>query len=342
MAGAGGHGAGMRRSGITRRRFSGLCAAALLAPARVRARTFEAVRDRARALDQLHAIVVAVDGQVVLAESFRGPGLDRPANVKSVSKTLVATLTGVAIARRHLPGVEAPVLQWLAPRAPRGMDPRAGAITVEDLLTMRSGFERTSGANYGAWVSSSDWVGYVLSRPMVAAPGTRFGYSTGDYHLLGAVLSAATGRSLHALARDWIGAPLGVEIPPWIRDPQGLYLGGNEMAMSPRAMAAFGEALRLGGGPLVDADWITASWRPRTRSPFSGHEYGYGWFLARFGGERVAYARGYGGQMIYVAPDSGVTVAITSDPGRPARSQGHAGDLHALVAETVLPAVREL
>jgi CubicO group peptidase (beta-lactamase class C family) len=330
----------MSQFNLTRRRFGALGAAALLAPAPIHARTLDAVRARARALDQLHAIVVMVDGRVVLAEAFRGPGLDRPANVKSVSKTLVATLTGAAIARGDLPGVEAPVLQWLAPRAPRGMDPRAEAITVEDLLTMRSGFERTSGANYGAWVSSRDWVGYVLSRPMQAAPGTRFGYSTGDYHLLGAVLSAATGRSLHALARDWIGAPLGVDVPPWIRDPQGLYLGGNEMALSPRAMAAFGEAIRTGGGPLVDADWIATSWRPRTRSPFSGHEYGYGWFLARLNGERVAYARGYGGQMIYVAPEAGVTVAITSDPGRPARSQGHAGDLHALVAETVLPAAR--
>jgi CubicO group peptidase (beta-lactamase class C family) len=306
----------------------------------VRAQAFAEARDRARALDQLHAIVVMVDGKVALAEAFRGTGLDRPANVKSVSKTLVATLTGAAIDRGHLPGVEAPVMQWLAPRAPRGMDPRAEAITIEDLVTMRSGFERTSGGNYGAWVSSADWVGYVLSRPMQAEPGTRFGYSTGDYHLLGAVLAEATGRSLHTLARDWIGAPLGVEIPPWIRDPQGLYLGGNEMAMSPRAMAAFGEAIRTGGGPLVGGDWIAASWRPRTRSPFSGHEYGYGWFLARFGGARVAYARGYGGQMIYVAPEAGVTVAITSDPGRPARSQGHAGDLHALVAEAVLPAAR--
>jgi CubicO group peptidase (beta-lactamase class C family) len=341
MGATGRHGVYMVPIRFTRRRFALLCAAALVAPARVRARTFEAVRDRARALDQLHAVVVAVDGQVVLAESFRGAGLDRPANVKSVSKTLVATLTGAAIARGHLPGVEAPVLQWLAPRAPRGMDPRAEAITVEDLLTMRSGFERTSGANYGAWVSSRDWVGYVLSQPMVAAPGTRFGYSTGDYHLLGAVLAAATGRSLHSLARDWIGAPLGVEIPPWIRDPQGLFLGGNEMALSPRAMLDFGEAIRRGGGALVDADWIAASWRPRTRSPFSGHEYGYGWFLASLGGERVAYARGYGGQMIYVAPEARVTVAITSDPGRPARSQGHAGDLHALVAETVFPAVRD-
>ena len=189
----------------------------------------------------------------MLAEAVRGGPLDRPANVKSVSKTLVATLTGAAIARGVLPGVEAPVLPYLAARAPRGIDPRVAAITVEDLLTMRSGFERVSGPNYGAWVQSRDWIGYVLARPVVAEPGTRFGYSTGDYHLLAAVLAEASGSSLLELARGWIGEPLGIEIPPWTRDPQGYYMGGNNMALSPRAMLAFGEAIRAGGPPLVPA-----------------------------------------------------------------------------------------
>jgi len=324
---------------ITRRDFTvGLAAASVAAPRRARAQGFDAARERARGLAQLHAIVVAVDGEVVLAEAFRGPGLDRAANLKSVSKTLVATLTGAAIDRGVLPGVDAPVMRYL--RAPRGMDPAAEAITVEDLLTMRSGFERTSGANYGAWVNSGDWVGYVLGQPMVAAPGTRFGYSTGDYHLLAAVLTDAAGASLLEVARAWLGRPLGVEIPPWTRDPQGVYMGGNNMAMTPRGMLAFGEAIRGGGGLVVSRDWIAASWEPRTRSPFSGHQYGYGWFLAEMGGEALAYARGYGGQMIYVIPGAGVTVAITSDPDQPARSEGHTGDLHALVAETIIPAAR--
>jgi CubicO group peptidase (beta-lactamase class C family) len=237
-----------------------------------------------------------------------------------------------------LPGVEARAMEWLD--APSGIDPRAEALTVEDLLTMRSGFERVSGAAYGAWVESGDWVDYVLERPMVAAPGERFGYSTGDFHLLAAVLTRASGESLLTLAREWMGAPLGIEIPAWTRDPQGVYMGGNNMALTPRAMAAFGEAIRGGGAPVVPGDWIEASWRPRTRSPFSGHDYGYGWFLASMGGERVAYARGYGGQMIYVVPGAGLTVAVTSDETLPARSEGHAGDLNRLVAEAIVPAAR--
>ncbi len=326
---------------LTRRSFAAtLAAGVLVRPVRGRASDFTPALERARSLPQLHAVVVALDGETVLAEAVRGGALDRPANVKSVSKTLVATLTGAAIESGVLSGVDAPVLPILGRHVTGNIDPRASEITVEDLLTMRSGFERVSGANYGAWVQSGDWIGYVLSRPMVADPGARFGYSTGDYHLLGAVLAEASGRSLLDLARDWIGRPLGVDIPAWTRDPQGYYMGGNNMALSPRAMLAFGEAIRTGGGAIASADWIEASWRPRTRSPFSGHAYGYGWFLAEIGGESVAYARGYGGQMIYVVPGARLSVAVTSDPNQPARSQGHTGDLHRLVAETLIPAAR--
>ncbi len=278
----------------------------------------------------------------MLAEAVRGPSLETPVNVKSVSKTLVATLTGAAIARGVLSGVDAPVMPYLVRRAPGGLDPRVEALTVEDLLTMRSGFERTSGSGYGPWVTSRDWVGYVLTRPLRADPGTRFDYSTGDFHLLGGVLAEASGESLLALAREWIGAPLGVEIPPWTRDPQGLYMGGNNMALSPRAMLAFGEAMRTGGGGIVPPEWLEAAWQPRTRSPFSGHDYGYGWFIASFGGVETVYARGYGGQMIYILPDLAMTVAITSDPDLSARGEGHGGALNRLVAEALVPAARAM
>ena len=71
-------------------------------------------------------------------------------------------------------------------------------------------------------------------------------YSTGSYHLLSAALTQASGRSTLALARDWLGEPLGIEIPPWTRDPQGFYLGGNNMMLSPRALLRFGEMYRAG------------------------------------------------------------------------------------------------
>jgi CubicO group peptidase (beta-lactamase class C family) len=332
----------MRSARPTRRQALTLAASALLPAGAGRARaTLSDALDRARRLDQLHAIIVSQRGETLAAEAFRGPPVDRPVNVKSVSKTIVAALTGIAIERNVLSGPDQRLTEFVSP--PAGADPRVAEISVDHLLTMRAGLERTSGRNYGGWVSSGDWVADALRRPFIAEPGGRFLYSTGSYHLLGAALTEASGRSLLALARDWLGDPLGVEIPPWTRDPQGFYMGGNNMALSPLALARFGETAlnggRFGGAQVLPQSWIADSWTPRTRSPWSGDFYGYGWFLTRLGGYTTAYARGYGGQLLYVVPEIGLTVAITSDATRPARSDGHVGALRALMTEAVIPAL---
>lgn len=294
----------------------------------------------ARALPQLHAILVARNGETVLAEAVRGPGLDTPANVKSVSKSLVALLLGGAIDRGVVPSVEA-TLGEVAPRLiPAGADPRVEDLTLKDLVTLRAGLERTSGPTYGEWVSSPDWVADALSRPFVARPGGRMLYSAGSFHVLGAALAETAGTDLHALARDWLGEPLGIAIPPWTRDPQGYYLGGNDMALSPRAMLRVGEMLRQGGRwegrQVVPRGWVEASLTPVTRSPFSGLDYGYGWFLGDTPAGRLALARGYGGQVIATVPLAGFTTAITSDPTLPARSGGYFGELMTLITDRIL------
>lgn len=331
---------------INRRAVLGGCAACFIAPATAgpQPAPWSRTADRARSLEQLNAIVVTRRGETMLAEAFRGPALARPVNVKSVSKTLVAGVMGAAVDR----GVAMPqsTLGATVPELiPYDADPRVAGLSLADLVSLRAGLEPTSGPNYGAWVSSPNWVAYALSRPFVADPGTRMIYSTGSFHVLGATLASVTDRSLLALTRDWIGDPLGIEVPAWSRDPQGFYLGGNEMALSPWAMTAFGEMTRRGGlsregARVLSRSWIEELLLARGRSPFSGLGYGYGWFVGRVGGERVMLARGYGGQVIAILPGLELTVVITSDPNRPARSDGHFGDLMALIADAVVPDAR--
>ena len=320
---------------LPRRRFV-LAAPALLSLARPLAAQGRGVEDAARALGQLHALTVSIGGKEVVAIAKGGPGLDRVANVKSVSKTLVALMTGIAIDRGVLDGTGQRVLPLLG-RSPAG-DARDD-LTVGDLLTMRAGLRSTSGPNYGAWIASPDWVDAVLGAELVGEPGGRFVYSTGGWHVLGAALSRAAGDDLLALARTWLGAPLGIDFAPWARDPQGRYLGGNEMALSPRDLRRVGEAVldggRWQGAQVVPEAWIDASWRPRARSPWSGDAYGYGWFLTRFDGRDAAYGRGYGGQMLVVVPARDMAIAITSDPTLPARSGGYFSELRALVERVV-------
>ncbi|WP_322528172.1 serine hydrolase [Salinicola sp. LHM] len=325
------------------RRFAVFLLLATLASPALAAPLPEAARDsiaeQAGTLPRSHSLLVAVDGDTVIEEGFRGHETNETANIKSLSKALISALVGAAIDRGVIESVDQPVVELLGDRVPADIDPRMSDITVGNLLSMQAGLESTSGGNYGAWVASSNWVSDALERPFVAEPGGRMLYSTGNSHLLSAALTEATGRSTLALARDWLGDPLGIAIPPWTRDPQGIYFGGNEMGLTPQALLRFGEMIRQHGTrddrTLLSADWIERSWQPRTRSFFNGDDYGYGWFITRIAGQPVYYGWGYGGQLLYVVPSRAMTVVMTSDPTPPSSGSDYLDDVEALIAELI-------
>lgn len=296
-----------------------------------------AIREAIAELPKLHSIQVQVADNVVFADAPRGPGLERMANIKSCSKSLVALLLGIAIDRGEIGGIASKLGDIAPSLIPSGATEGVADLTMENLVTLQAGLERTSGGNYGEWISSANWVADVLRRPMVAEPGSRMLYSTGTTHLLGAILAEATGKSLLVQMRERLGDPLSIEIAPWTRDPQGYFLGGNQMALTPRGMlkiaAMFRDFGRFDAGQVIPSEWARQSTVPRTRSPFSGMEYGYGWFLTASG---YALARGYGGQIIAAHRDRNLAIAITSDPNSPARSGGYFGELMALLDGPVL------
>jgi CubicO group peptidase (beta-lactamase class C family) len=324
---------------VTRRSFSLALMGGLAAPLALRAQT-DAVADLRRAaldLPQLHAILVQRGDDLLLSEAPRGRGLDRAANIKSCSKSLLALILGSVIARGEVAGLTARLADVAPTLIPSDATEGVADLTLSDLVTLRAGLQGTSGGNYGAWVGSDNWIAYALRQPRIAPNGGRMIYSTGTTHVLGAALSVATGSSLRDLARERLGAPLGIDIPDWTRDPQGFHFGGNEMALTPQAMLRVAQLLRDGGRfgdmQVLPADWITASRQVQTRSPFSGLGYGLGWFISASG---WTLARGYGGQIIAAHPDRALAVAITSDPTQPARSEGYFGTLMDLLDGPIL------
>jgi len=288
-------------------------------------------------IERLHSVVVSSSGDVVLSKAFRGPALDSAVNVKSVSKSLVSSLVGAALQHGAFESVKQTLGELVPELIPKGSDSRVAKISIEDLLTMRAGLEPVSGAAYGGWVSSDNWIKYALSRPFVAEPGTDMLYSTGNTHVLGAVLTSWTSKNLHSLANSWLGKPLGIEFEPWQRDPQGYYLGGNQMALAPKQLVKVGELYLAGGHvngkQILPAQWVEQSFTARTRSPLSGDGYGYGWFKRNLGGVTSAYALGYGGQVMYVVPERELVVAIMSDITKEAQADGYLNALHNLVEQ---------
>lgn len=302
---------------------------------------FEGLAEQAEATARLHSVLISVDGEPVYAQVIRGPALDQPVNIKSLSKTLLAAVTGAAIDKGLLQGADQSITELLTP--PAGADERVAEITVGNLLTMQAGLGRTSGPNYGEWVTSNNWVNYALTRPFVDEPGGTMLYSTGSYHILSAALTAHTGKDTLTLTRELLGDPLNIQIHPWPRDPQGIYFGGNDMRVSPLALLQIGELYRNGGlhdgRRVLSQEWINQSWQPRTRSRFTNDPYGYGWFETDLAGYTAYYGRGFGGQMLYVIPELAVTAVMISSPEPPGQP-GLIQQLHGLLEKFVIPVVR--
>lgn len=314
-------------------------------PALAQPASLDALLAEAERFEPLETVLVAIDGETVAERGYGNHSVTAPTNIKSASKTVISALIGMAIERGVIEGVDQPIADFLADDMPGDADPRLGEITVGNLLSMQAGLAPTSGGNYGRWVTSRNWVRSALDQPFQDDPGGRMLYSTGSSHLLSAILTKASGRSTLELARDWFGPVDDFAIGGWERDPQGIYLGGNQMAMSPRSLLAFGEVFRNGGlapdgTALIGEDWIEQSWTQRTNSRFTGDGYGYGWFLREVEGEDVRYAWGYGGQMLYVVPELNLTVAMTSDENAPSAGNGHRDALHDLLGE-IIKAVRD-
>jgi CubicO group peptidase (beta-lactamase class C family) len=302
---------------------------------------------RAAAMRPLSSLLVWHRGELVVEEYYRGMRPDRAVNLKSVSKTLLSPLVGIALRDSLFANIEQPLRELLPEYYARldgspADDPRKDDIRLSHLLDMSSGLQTTSFGNYGAWVASPDWGWDQLRRPIQCRPGRCFEYTTGGTHLIGIAIARAAGKNLRQYARESLFGPMGIDLPGWDRDPQGNYLGGNNMALRPRDLLSIG-VLYLQGGmyegrQLVPRQWILDSWEARFRSPWNGHRYGSLWWRERWGGETAHFAWGYGGQYLVIVPRLDLVIVTTSALER--RERGHTRQMRQFFNRYAVPAFR--
>lgn len=299
---------------------------------------------RASRVGALSSLLVSQGGQFLGGSYWRGVGPGDPVNVKSASKSILGLLVGIAIEEGHVRSVDQPIREFFPGYFRSLDDPRKRLITVGHLLSMQAGLATTSFDTYGAWASSDDWIGFALERPMECLPGRCWEYSTGNYHLLSAILTRATDTDTRSWAARELMGPLGIPARPWDRGPDGYYLGGNNMSFTPRELLRVGEMLldggRWEGEQVVPERWIRQSWEARVTSSYNGNGYGYGWWTRELGGERFWYAWGYGGQYLFLAPDLELAVVATTEVGAERRSFDADRSLFRILREEIVPEVR--
>jgi CubicO group peptidase (beta-lactamase class C family) len=300
------------------------------------AMNFQQAVESAGELSRLYSLTVEWRGQILVDEYFHGKTARSLANLKSASKSVLAALIGIAINRGVIPDVDMPIARYFPDLA----DPEKQRITVKNLLMMRSGLETTSNRFYGAWVASANWVRFALNQPLLSPPGEQMIYSTGNTHLLSAILTKSAGMSTWEFAQDALAGPLGFDLPRWPTDPQGIYFGGNDMLMTPHEMLKIGELYlhsgRYNGRQVVPAEWVEASCNGPAREGRPGQSYGYGWWGGEFRSYKTCYAWGYGGQYIWVIPELDLVMVATSSPDVGDDRFGYRRQLFDLVEEDLV------
>ncbi|REL24643.1 class C beta-lactamase-related serine hydrolase [Rhodohalobacter sp. SW132] len=267
-------------------------------------------------LGPINSILVSQHGELVAEQYFRRMSTTRANNIKSASKSVLSLLVGIAIEKGYLESVHQPIGEFFPEYFQANPDSVKEAITIEDLLTMRSGLASTSRAHYGRWVTSSNWIEYALNRRVTGVAGVDRTYSTGNTHLLSVILTRATGMSTLQFGNKYLFHPMNINIAGWDRDPQGYYFGGNNMAMRGRDMVKIGQLMMdmgvYNGEQLISPQWIMDSVEPVTGRTSGYENYGYLWFRRYSDDLDMVYAFGNGGQYIMILPAIEAVITVTT------------------------------
>ena len=310
----------------------------------------DAVRGFVESPRNLHSLVVERGGRLV-AEAYRA-GADRSTyspwasetrfdkeaahDVRSVTKSIVALLWGIAGDERSRPPLTTPVLDLL----PALADLRSGGrerITVADVFCMRSGLAWDESGGYRRWANDergllwrADLARYVFDRRLATPPGTRFSYNGGLTAVLGLVLEEQTGSSLQEYAREHLFDPLGIRDWEWVPDLRGRTRAYTGLRLRPRDLARIGR-LMLEGGRWQGRQIVPQAWVRTLLAPCApGDDYGHHWWHGKVWvrGKEIGWhgALGNGGQRLFIVPSLDLVVMTNAgeyDDGSIGRVQRH-------------------
>jgi CubicO group peptidase (beta-lactamase class C family) len=224
----------------------------------------------------------------------------------------------------------AALLSQFYPQVRLDSDKRKTEITLKHLLTMSAGFNWTEfgGQNsFPRMTRSENWIEFVLEQKMAHTPGEHMEYNSGLSQLLSAILVQGTGMSTARFAELQLFGPLGIEHYEWEQDLQGIHTGGFGLRLRPSDLLKFGQLYLQQGKwmnrQLIPAERIASSTETaiQAEAPRRG---GYGWHWWTDSYTHPAngsvpsileyyYARGYGGQFVYVLPELDTVVVLTQD-----------------------------
>lgn len=271
-------------------------------------------------LGYMDALLVIRNGYLIAERYYNGYTVNTPHNIKSVSKSFLSAMTGIAIKKGYIT-LEDKVMDYFPEYVYDSMDVRKYDITIDDLMIMRMGID-TEENNLLDVLETSNWIKTTIELPLLSAPGEKFRYNTLETHLLSAILTKISGMSTYELTKKYLTDLMGIDIDHWSQDPLGYYFGGSEMFFTPREMAVLGFLYlnegKLGDIQIVPVDWVNSSlsrtWEKDSKEwgVLKDYNYGHLWWLGKINGFEMFWALGYGGQMVITFPSLSLIVVTTA------------------------------
>ena len=279
----------------------------------------------ANRLPNLFSLLVVKNGYLVAEAYFNGAHRNQPFDTASVTKSITSALTGIALRDNLLTSVDQKMFEFFPEIDWQQLDDRKSLITIGHMLKMRSGYPWEEFDGYLLrLLDTSERIDLLAEFPLVADPGSKFGYSNLTAHLVGVITARAANEPLRAFAERSLFDPLGISVASWARDADGYYAGSGATMFTARDMARFGQLYldggQSGGRQLVPADWVRDSFKSYSSTTYNGDilnaitqlEYGYLWWSGTSGTHRFNFAWGHGGQLICVIPDLNMVIVTTA------------------------------
>jgi CubicO group peptidase (beta-lactamase class C family) len=302
---------------------------------------------------EIHALLIARHGRLVLEEYFHGFSRDKLHTLRSAGKSITGTTIGAAMHAGAPLRMDSRVYEVMnGGSPPAGLEPRKQRMTLENLLTMSSGHycddtddKAPGNEDYiGDELQPPDIVKYFLSVPMATEPGENSVYCSLQPHIALAMLGEASHEWPVRTFDRLVARPMQISHYAWPLDGQDRPYGGGSFAVGARDFAKFGQ-LMLNGGTWGGKRILDAGFAKAASSPLYNLRniyYGYYWWVEDYPYKNrmvSAYsARGAGGNLVYVVPELDLVMTTMAGNFSNRRGMKYLGDL---LATDILPAVRE-
>jgi CubicO group peptidase (beta-lactamase class C family) len=271
---------------------------------------------------RIAAIVVVLDGDVVLEHYGLGFGPEGRWTSFSVAKSLTSTLVGAALQDGAIRSLDDPVTDYI-------VDLRGSAyddVSVRQLLTMTSGVRwnedyddphsdvaRFNNATPDPGVDAT--VSYMRRLPREFPAGEHWLYKTGETNLIGVLVSEATGKPLAQYLSEKVWEPFGMEQDAtWLLGATDHEISGCCVQAATRDMARFGLFVLSGGKAgerqVVPAGWFSEAGTRQADIGEVGRGYGYQWWTYDDG---TFAAQGIFGQGIFIDPARKLVIASNAN-----------------------------